>query len=83
MTIEHHESIFALEEQQPDHLRVVHLQEGHRYTFHVAEARDRRRVVSPSGHTSENPNAVHSADHFAADTRLFAEREARRLQFVD
>jgi hypothetical protein len=78
-------SSFDVVEQTPTRdgaITVVHLSEGHRYTFPVVIDK-RHRFLSDRPNCQLGGSAKHSAFYCFEDARQFAEIEARKRSLID
>jgi hypothetical protein len=73
---------FTMERFTEAEVRIVHINEGHRYTFPIVE-RDGKRVLSSAPFYQSNDKAEHMPRYFEIKARQFAETEARKLRLID
>jgi hypothetical protein len=74
--------IFKVEKCTDAEIKIVHLEEGHWYSFPFAKDKGRRILGTMTPHSAA-VSAEHTADYFAADARLFAEKNARKAGKID
>jgi len=75
---------FEMAQVVPGFVTVLHLEEGHRYTFHVAEDSKGKRVLGEAITICQaQPGAKHVVTFFTSHARAFAEREARKAGLID
>jgi hypothetical protein len=65
-----------------DGITVIHVGEGHRYTFPITVLR-RRRVLADRATCQLGAAAKHSVFYCNEDARRFAETEARKRGLID
>jgi hypothetical protein len=63
-------------------ITVVHISEGHRYTFPIVVDK-RHRILSDRPNCQLGDSAKHSAFYCFEDARHFAEIEARKRGLID
>jgi hypothetical protein len=74
---------FSIENREPGWLVIVHLGEGHRFTFHVASHDDGRRILSPDYKLASNDRAKHGGKHFVSKAFSFAEKYFENTGQID
>ena len=72
---------FEMIEGGPAFVTVRHLSENHRYSFLVARREGKRYLGEVA--ILEGGLGKHSAEHFSADARAFAERVASKAGLID
>jgi hypothetical protein len=72
---------FEMTEGGPAFVTVRHLSENHRYSFLVARREGKRYLGEVA--ILEGGLGKHSAEHFSADARAFAERVASKAWLID
>jgi hypothetical protein len=60
---------------------IVHINEGHRYTYSIVD-QDGKRVLSHTPVYRSNDAADHMPKYFEIKARQFAEAEARKLKLI-